>query len=106
MADLNKIRGTSQIKPGTVPASAVNSAFRASGGDLFVDREDHGAEADGRMSFTLGFTPVPGSEHVFVRGTLRTNGYTLAANVLTFTDGDSAPQAGDDFVISYRKLTS
>ena len=104
MADLNQIRGDTQIQPGTVPASAMDARFAASGvtGDLFVDREDHSAETGtGATGFTLAAAPVVGSEHIFLRGTLRKDGYTMAGLQVVF---DVAPDLGDDLVVSYRKL--
>ena len=100
MAGLNKLRGSTQIQLGTVPAAALDTAFRASGGDLFVDKENHSAEVDGRTGFTCGATPVAGSEHVFLRGTLRIDGYTMAGSQIIF---DAPPTPGDDLVVSYRK---
>ena len=57
--------------------------------------------------FTLAHAPFPGSEHVFWRGTLRKGHpavgyeYTLAGSTITFL---VAPEAGDDLLVSYRKL--
>jgi hypothetical protein len=107
MPDLNQIRGTTQVKAGTMPATAMESTFYmpvASGGDVFVDKEDHSSECGGGNSlFVLQYTPVPGSEHVFLRGLLRTTGYTLSGTNITITDPEMIPEAGDELVVSYRK---
>lgn len=110
MPDLNQIRGISQVKPKTIPASAMDAQFAESGGDLFVDKEDHSSECDGlQRSFVFGVVggtgtailPVVGSEHVFLRGLLRADGYTMDGAILTF---DVAPLTDDELVFSYRKL--
>jgi len=103
MSGLNQIRGDTQIKAGTTPATALDAAFAASDGGLFVDKEDHTAETDGRAVFVFASVPVVGSEHVFLRGLLRTDGYTMAGPQLTF---DAAPDPGDALAFSYRKLVA
>jgi hypothetical protein len=100
---LNQIRGDTQLRAGTTPASALNDQFSASDGDLFVDKEDHTTETDGRAIFIFAATPVVGSEHVFLRGLLRTDGYTMTGPQLTF---DAAPDPGDALAFSYRKLVA
>jgi len=105
MSGLNKIRGSSQIMPGTTPATAMNAAFAASGGDIFVDKENHTLETNGsQLQFTLAFMPVAGSEHVYLRGALRLDGYTLSGQVVQFTTAPGTTLAHDDLAISYRKL--
>lgn len=103
MADLNKIRGSSQVQPGTIPASAVDSLFLSSNGDVFVDLEDHSAECDGRLVFYLNANPVPGSVHVFLRGLVRISGFSISGTAVTFFNDGNQPQAADDLAFSYRK---
>jgi hypothetical protein len=109
MAGLNQVRGSTQIIPGTTPASAMNAQFAASGGDLFVDKESHTAQTNGsQLGFTLAHMPVTGSEYVFLRGVLRTDGYTMAGGgqVVQFSVAPGTTLEHDDLVISYRKLIS
>ena len=105
MAGLNKIRGNTQIQTGTVPAAAMNAQFAASVGDLFVDKENHSSEPDGgKVDFDLHFVPVPGSETVFLRGTLRSDEYGMTGPNLQTVHFLVAPDPGDDLFVSYRKL--
>ena len=105
MAGLNKIRGSTQIQPGTVPAAALNSQFAASVGDLFVDKENHSDETTGAiLDFVLDFVPVPGSELVFLRGLLRHDEYSMTGPNLNIVHFTVAPDSGDDLFVSYRKL--
>jgi hypothetical protein len=105
MAGLNKIRGNTQVQPGTVPALVMDSQFAASVGDLFVDKENHSGDTTGVIvDFPLQFIPVPGSEMVFLRGTLRIDGYQMTGPNLQVLHFDVAPESGDDLIVSYRKL--
>ena len=109
MAGLNKIRGNTQIQTGTIPAAAMNAQFAASVGDLFVDKENHAGGITGGITgtnhdFTLAYVPVPGSEMIFLRGTLRIDGYGMTGPNLQTVHFTVAPDPGDDLVVSYRKL--
>lgn len=104
----NKIRGNTQIKDKTVTRDQLNESVFTPGGEVFVDMEDHSSECNGSNTvFTLAYTPIAASVHVFLRGTLRRQGdiasggeYTISGNDITF---HSAPAAGSDLLISYRK---
>jgi len=59
--------------------------------DNYVVRENHNATTDGQTSVSLDFTPVTGTEMVFVNGVLMEEGagndYTISGNAITFTFG-------------------
>jgi len=71
----------------------------------FVDREDVTFDFDGAdTTGVLANTPVAGSEHVYLNGILQNEGgsddYTISVATITF---NSAPQSGDEVLVSYRK---
>ena len=57
-------------------------------------------------TFTLAYTPVPGTEHVYVNGVLQDEGagndYTISTNTITFLSG-AIPQTTDKLRVSYIK---
>lgn len=71
----------------------------------FVDKETPtGALNGSNTTYTLANTPVAGSEHVYLNGTLQDvgagNDYTINNAVITML---SAPTAADKIKVSYRK---
>lgn len=68
----------------------------------FVDRETPSGSVDSNnVTFTLGSTPVVGSEHVFLDGILQIEGtdYTISGSIVTFT---FPPSTGSALRVSYR----
>ena len=57
----------------------------------YVVREGHNATTDGQTSVSLDFTPVAGTEMVFVNGVLMEEGagndYSISGSTITFTFG-------------------
>lgn len=73
----------------------------------YVTREIPTGTINGvNTSFALAFTPVAGSEEVFVNGILQNvgaaNDYTISGATITFTSG-AIPQTGDSVLVSYRR---
>ena len=71
----------------------------------YVVRETPSGSVNGtNTSFTLAFTPVSGSESVFLNGILQEpgsgNDYTIAADTITFL---FTPVSGDKIRVSYIK---
>lgn len=71
----------------------------------FVDRETPAGTVNGsNTTFTLAFTPVAGSEHVFLNGILQEpgagNDYTISGLTITYL---TAPLTGDKIRVTYRK---
>jgi len=56
---------------------------------IFADKELPSGSLDGRNTiFTLQYTPVDGSEHIYLNGVLQENGgdYNISSSVITFID--------------------
>ncbi len=75
------------------------------GNSNFVDKEVPAGTVNGvNTSFTLAFTPLTGSEHLYVSGLLMEpgagNDYTISGSTLTLAD---APLTGENIRVSYRK---
>lgn len=71
----------------------------------FVDKETPSGTINGsNVTFTLAFTPVSGSEHLYLNGVLQKpgagNDYTISGATITY---NNAPQTGDVLLASYRK---
>ncbi len=71
----------------------------------FVDKEIPSGSINGsNTTFTLAYTPVSGSEHVYLNGILQESGsgndYTISGSTLTYL---TAPLSGDKLRVSYRK---
>lgn len=71
----------------------------------FVTREVPTGAIDGsNTTFTLAFTPILGSEQVYLNGLQNQSGagndYTISGAVITYL---SAPQPGDRILVSYQK---
>lgn len=71
----------------------------------FVDKEVPSGTINGsNVTFTLAFTPLAGSEHVYLNGVLQNpggaNDYTISGTTITY---NNAPQTGDVLLVSYRK---
>jgi hypothetical protein len=88
-------------------AGRVTAAANGSSATMFVDNETPSGTINGvNDTFTLAFTPVVGSEHLFKNG-LRmksgvSNDYTISGATITFNAGQ-IPQTGDTLVADYRK---
>lgn len=73
----------------------------------FVDNEVPSGTIDSvNDTFTLAFTPVVGSEHLFKDGMRQKpgalNDYTISGDTITFNAGN-IPQTGDELLVDYRK---
>ena len=71
----------------------------------FVDRETPTGLVNGsNVTYTLAFTPVAGSEHVYLNGILQEpgagNDYTISGATITYL---TAPVSGDKIRVSYRR---
>lgn len=79
------------------PATVVKTAN-------VVTRETPSGTINGsNVTFTLAFTPVAGTEHVYLNGLLQTDSgadYSISGATITFV---SAPQTGDVLRVSYLK---
>jgi hypothetical protein len=111
----NEIRGSTQIKDQTIPYIKHEPTTFASGGSIFTDKEEHSTECNGALQdFVLSHEAFHGSEHVFLRGTLRREGpavsggeYTVSVVMVgpdprTQVHFHTAPETGDDLIVSYR----
>lgn len=75
------------------------------GGATFVDKETPTGSINGsNTTFTLSFTPISGSEHVYLNGLLQESGagndYTISSGTITML---TAPISGDKIRVSYRR---
>lgn len=80
----------------------VNNGLTAAN---FVDRETPSGAVNGsNTTYTLAYTPVPGSEHFYLNGILQDAGagadYTISGPTITTA---VAPLAGEKLRVSYRK---
>ncbi len=91
---------------GLSAAGTVNQYLAGNGSyKTIIDKEiPTGAINGTNTNFTLAFTPLAGSEHVYLNGVLQTigsgNDYTLSGAVVTMT---TAPLTGERLIVSYRK---
>jgi hypothetical protein len=93
---------------GTLDTTAIVYSANPSNGltnSNFVDKETPSGTIDGvNVTFTLSFSPVAGSDHLYLNGMLQNSGsgndYTISGTAITFT---TAPIAGDVLLCSYRK---
>lgn len=84
-------------KAATVVWSVVSPAH-------FVSKETpSGLINSSNVTYTLAFTPIAGTEHIFLNGLLQTAGgadYSISGTTITFT---VAPTTGDVLLASYQK---
>lgn len=74
----------------------ANSSFR--------DKETPTGAVNGvNVTFTLAFTPVLGSEHIYKNGVLQLEGYVMAGAVITFDTAPTTTPVPDKIRVSYRK---
>ena len=83
----------------------VFSKFTGGTVPLFVDRETPSGAVNGsNTTYTLAFTPISGSEHVYLNGLLQEpgagNDYTISGVTITYL---TAPISGDKIRVSYRR---
>jgi hypothetical protein len=91
--------GTTSIPFQQIPTSAGLAASN------FVDKETPSGTINGsNTAFTLAFTPVSGSEYLFLNGLLLESGagndYTITGAAITML---TAPLTGEKLRVSYRK---
>jgi hypothetical protein len=91
--------GTTSIPFQQIPTSAGLTASN------FADKEAPSGSINGaNTAFTLAFTPVAGSEHVYLNGILLESGagndYTITGAAITLL---TAPLTGEKLRVSYRK---
>jgi hypothetical protein len=72
----------------------------------FVDKEIPGGLINGENNvYTLAYTPIPGSEHLYLNGLLQESGldndYTIVDSTITFYD---SPMEGMVLKCSYRRV--
>lgn len=84
----------------------INGVPISGGGGTFVDMEVPSGTVDGiNATFTLSSSPVAGSSHVYVNGSLQEVGatadYTIAGATITFNVG-AIPATGSKILVSYR----
>lgn len=70
----------------------------------FVDKETPSGTINGsNVTFTLAYTPISGSEHLYLNGVLQEDGgndYGISGNTITYV---TAPLTGEKHKCSYRK---
>lgn len=79
------------------------TTYTGSGAINFVDKETPtGAINDTNTVYTLAFTPIAGSEYVYLNGQLQTvsTDYSITNSTITFV---VAPPTGSIIRVSYRK---
>lgn len=94
---------------GTIDSTAINwQSIPTSPGlqnSNFIDKEIPSGSINGSNSaFTLAYTPIVGSEHLYLNGVLQESGagndYTISGVNITMT---TAPLTGEKIRVSYRK---
>jgi len=105
-----KINGTALTTANIADSSGyryVTEAEKTWVGKAYVCREAPGGTKNGsNTSFTLAYTPVSGTEMVFLNGVLMNagagNDYTIATNTITFLTG-MIPISTDVILVTYWK---
>jgi hypothetical protein len=93
---------------GTLGTTAITFTQDVSNGLTtanFVDKEIPSGTINGvNTSFTLAFSPISGTEHVYLNGLFQESGagndYTLSGAIITFI---TPPLSGEKIRVSYRK---
>lgn len=86
----------------------INSGTYSTGSASFVTREQVNETPNGTLTnFTVDFTPVAGSESVYLDGVLQNvgagNDYTISGATITFL---TAPLTGSTILVSYQSVAS
>lgn len=98
------IDGNCDVAPGHQYLIGGTPVF-GSGSAIFVDMETPAGSVDGvNTAFTLAFTPILGTVHLYLNGILQREGigndYTISGASITFA---TAPESGATLLASYRK---
>lgn len=83
----------------------VSSSSSSSGSGSLVSKEQPAGAINGSNAiFTLDFTPLSGTDHVYINGLLMEEGddYTITNNIITFI-GAAIPMNGWKVRVSYYK---
>lgn len=103
--DVNTHKIHNVVNPTAPQDAATKSYVDSQIGSSFVTRETPSGTVDGSNAvFTLAFTPVLGTEEVFLNGLLQDQGagedYTISGATITFA---SAPATGSKIRVNYEK---
>lgn len=89
--------GTTAITWFQIPTTGLSNSN-------FVDKETPSGTMNGsNVTFTLAYTPILGSEHLYLNGVLQDDGgndYSISGNTITYV---TAPLTGEKHRCSYRK---